>query len=68
MPLADEMKISVRILDARLADRLPAYATSGSAGLDLRAALENPLELAPGAAVLVPTGLAIHIADAGYAA
>ena len=62
------MKISVRILDARLADRLPAYATSGSAGLDLRAALENPLELAPGAAVLVPTGLAIHIADAGYAA
>ena len=47
---------------------LPAYATGGSAGLDLRACLDQPLALAPGATELVPTGLAIHIADPGYAA
>ena len=62
------MRISVRILDPRLTDQLPAYATPGSAGLDLRAALDQPLELAAGATALVPTGLAIHIADSGYAA
>ena len=62
------MKIAVRILDPRLADQLPAYATPGSAGLDLRAALDQPLTLAAGATALVPTGLAIHIADAGFAA
>jgi len=60
--------IDVKVLDARMADQLPAYATPGSAGLDLRACLEEPLELAPGQTVLVPTGLAIHIGDAGLAA
>ena len=62
------MKLEVRILDARLNDLLPAYATTGSAGLDLRACLAAPLELAAGATELIPTGMAIHIADAGYAA
>ncbi|MEK8046927.1 dUTP diphosphatase [Ideonella margarita] len=60
--------IDVKVLDARMADQLPAYATPGSAGLDLRACLDEPLELAPGQTVLVPTGLAIHIGDAGLAA
>ena len=62
------MRIAVRVLDPRVADRLPAYATPGSAGLDLRAALDAPLALDPGATALVATGLAIHIADPGYAA
>jgi dUTP pyrophosphatase len=62
------MKVDVRILDARLRGYLPAYATRGAAGLDLRAALESPLTLAAGEAQLVPTGLAIHLADPGYAA
>jgi len=62
------MKLEVRILDARMRERLPAYATPGSAGLDLRACLDAPLALAPGQAELVPTGLAIHIGDPGYAA
>ena len=61
------MKIDVKILDPRMADQLPAYATPGSAGLDLRACLDAPLELAPGAAALIPTGLALHIADPGLA-
>jgi dUTP pyrophosphatase len=60
--------IEYRLLDPRLADGLPAYATPGSAGLDLRACLEAPLELLPGAAALIPTGLAIHIGDPGLAA
>ena len=60
--------VDVKILDARIADQLPAYATPGSAGLDLRACIEAPLTLAPGQTVLVPTGLAIHIADPGLAA
>jgi dUTP pyrophosphatase len=60
--------ISVKILDARMADLLPAYATPGSAGLDLRACIDAPLTIAPGTTVLVPTGLAIHIGDPGYAA
>ncbi len=60
--------IEVRLLDARMADFLPAYATPGSAGLDLRACLDAPLTLAPGQAELIPTGLAIHIGDAGLAA
>ncbi len=60
--------IDVRVLDARLADQLPAYATPGSAGLDLRACLDTPLVLEPGQAQLIPTGLAIHIADPGLAA
>ncbi|MGB3068315.1 MAG: dUTP diphosphatase [Ottowia sp.] len=62
------MKIDVKILDERLRAQMPAYATPGSAGLDLRACLEAPLELAPGAWQLVPTGMAVHLADAGYAA
>jgi len=61
-------RVDVRILDPRMADRLPAYATSGSAGLDLRACIDAPIVLAPGAAELVPTGLAIHIGDPGHAA
>jgi dUTP pyrophosphatase len=60
--------VDVRILDPRMQGRLPAYATAGSAGLDLRACIDAPLVLRPGEAQLVPTGLAIHIADAGYAA
>jgi len=62
------IRVDVKLLDARLAGRLPGYATAGSAGLDLRACIDRPLLLAPGAAELIPTGLAIHIADAGHAA
>jgi dUTP pyrophosphatase len=62
------MQIDVKILDPRMAGQLPAYATAGSAGLDLRACLDAPLILAPNAWQLVPTGLAIHLADPGYAA
>jgi dUTP pyrophosphatase len=62
------MKIDVKVLDARLRDRLPEYATAGAAGLDLRACLDAPLQLEPGATHLVRTGIAIHIADPGYAA
>ena len=60
--------VDLKILDARMRDYLPAYATPGSAGLDLRACLEAPQTIQPGQTVLVPTGLAIHIADPGYAA
>jgi len=60
--------IDLRILDARMADQLPAYATAGSAGLDLRACLDEPLVLEPGQTALIPTGIAIHIADPGLAA
>lgn len=60
--------IDVKILDPRLENNLPSYATPGSAGLDLRACLDSPLDLAPGQTVLVPTGLSIHIADPNYAA
>jgi len=62
------MKIDVRILDDRLRDNLPAYATPGSAGLDLRACLDAPLTLQPNAWQLVPTGIAIYLHDPGYAA
>lgn len=62
------MKIDVKILDPRLADHLPEYATPGSAGLDLRACIDAPLVLAPNAWQLVSTGLAIHLADPAYAA
>ena len=62
------MKIDVKILDPRIAEQFPTYATAGSAGLDLRACLETPLTLAPNAWQLVPTGMAIHLADPGYAA
>jgi dUTP pyrophosphatase len=60
--------IDIKILDPRMKDLLPAYATPGSAGLDLRACVDAPLTLEPGQTVLVPTGLAIHVADPGYAA
>lgn len=59
--------LDVRILDERLRGALPAHATPGSAGVDLRACIDAPLEVAPGQAVLIPTGLAIHVADPGYA-
>jgi dUTP pyrophosphatase len=62
------MKLDLKILDARMREQLPAYATTGSAGLDLRACLDEPLTLKPGDTALVPTGLAIHVADPGYAA
>ena len=62
------MRVDVRILDSRLAEQMPAYATPGSAGLDLRACLDAPLTLAPNAWQLVPTGMAIHLADAKFAA
>jgi len=60
--------IDLKILDARMAEQLPAYATPGSAGLDLRACLDAAVTLEPGQTHLVPTGLAIHIADPGLAA
>jgi dUTP pyrophosphatase len=60
--------IDVKILDARMRDQLPSYATPGSAGLDLRACLDQALTIEPGATHLIPTGLAIHVADPGYAA
>ena len=60
--------IDLKVLDARMAETLPAYATPGSAGLDLRACIDEPLVIAPGQTSLVPTGLAIHLGDPGYAA
>jgi dUTP pyrophosphatase len=62
--------IELKILDSRIGDSipLPHYATDGSAGLDMRACIDAPLSVAPGETVLVPTGLAIHIGDAGLAA
>ncbi len=62
------MKIDVKIIDSRLLEQLPAYATPGSAGLDLRACLQEPLTLQPNAWQLVPTGMAIYLNDPSYAA
>jgi dUTP pyrophosphatase len=62
------MQVDIKILDARLHDHMPAYATPGSAGLDLRACVDAPVELAPGQWQLVPTGMAMHLCDPGYAA
>ena len=62
------MKVDVKIIDARLHALMPAYATPGSAGLDLRACLEAPMVLAPNAWQLVPTGMALHLADPNFAA
>ena len=62
------MKIDVKILDARMRDQLPQYATPGAAGLDLRACIDDAIVLKPGETQLIPTGLSIHIADRGYAA
>jgi len=61
-------QLDVRILDPRMRDQLPLYGTAGAAGLDLRACLDAPLALEPGQTVLVPTGLAIHIGNPGFAA
>jgi dUTP pyrophosphatase len=60
--------IDLKILDPRMKELLPSYGTPGSAGLDLRACVDAPLVIEPGQTVLVPTGLAIHIGDPGYAA
>ena len=62
------MQLDVKILDPRLSDQLPEYATPGSAGLDLRACLDAPLTLAPNAWQLVPTGMAIYLKDPAFAA
>lgn len=62
------MNLDVKVMDPRLVGQLPEYATPGSAGLDLRACLDTSLTLAPNAWQLVPTGLAIHLADPAYAA
>ncbi len=62
------MNIDLKILDRRMTDQIPAYATPGSAGLDLRACLDAPLTLAPNAWQLVPTGIAIHLRDPNFAA
>ena len=60
--------IALKVLDERMAEHLPQYATAGSAGLDLRACLDEAVSLNPGETKLIPTGMAIHLADAGYAA
>jgi len=62
------MNIDIKILNTLIKDQLPAYATTGSAGLDLRAAIDAPIVLEPGQTTLIPTGLAIHLDDANYAA
>ncbi|NBU59271.1 MAG: dUTP diphosphatase [Betaproteobacteria bacterium] len=62
------MRVELRILDARLRASPPAYATAGAAGLDLRACIEAPMAIAPGTTQLIPTGMALHLADPGYAA
>jgi dUTP pyrophosphatase len=61
-------KLDVKILDARLEGNLPHYATAGAAGMDLRACIDAPIELKPGATELVPSGIAIHLTDPGLAA
>lgn len=60
--------IDLKILDPRMKGQLPAYGTPGSAGLDLRACIDEAITIQPGETVLIPTGLAIHIGDPGYAA
>ena len=60
--------LDVKILDPRVREELPRYSTAGAAGLDLRACIHSPVTLAPGAAELVPSGIAIHLADPGLAA
>ncbi len=61
-------KIDIKILDERLNEQLPSYATTGSAGLDLRACIEQPITINPGETSLIPTGIAVHLADVGLAA
>ena len=62
------LKVDLKLLDPRLHHHMPAYATAGSAGLDLRACIDHVLTLQPGEAELIPTGIAMHIGDPGYAA
>ena len=62
------VSVDLKILDPRMAEVLPAYATPGSAGLDLRACLDQPLVLQPGQAELIPTGLSLHLGDANLSA
>ncbi len=66
--LTSPVAVDLKVLDQRMADQLPAYATTGSAGLDLRACLDEPLVLAPGATQLIPTGLSMYLRDPGLAA
>ena len=61
-------KLQVKILDERMRSQLPSYATPGSAGLDQRACISEPIDIAPGQTLLIPTGIAIHVADPGYCA
>jgi len=61
-------RVDIKLLDPRLREQPPAYATAGSAGLDLRACLDAPVTLRPGETALVPSGIAIHLADPGLAA
>lgn len=68
MQIVKPMKIDLKIIDQRMSAHLPAYATPGSAGLDLRACLDAPLTLAPNAWQLVPTGIAVYLEDPGFAA
>ncbi len=62
------LQVELKILDARIKEAMPAYATSGSAGLDLRACTDAAITIEPGETTLIPTGMAIHLADPGYAA
>lgn len=62
------LQVELKILDDRIKESMPAYATSGSAGLDLRACLDEAITIQPGETTLIPTGMAIHLADPGYAA
>ncbi len=62
------LQVELKILDARIKEAMPAYATSGSAGLDLRACIDAAITIQPGETTLIPTGMAIHLADPGYAA
>ena len=63
-----DLRVDVKLLDARLRDSPPHYATAGSAGLDLRACIAAPADIRPGETLLIPTGMAIHLADPGLAA
>ncbi|MDO4878899.1 MAG: dUTP diphosphatase [Neisseria sp.] len=62
------IKVQIKVLNPKMSNRLPTYATTGSAGLDLRACIDNAMIINPGQTVLIPTGLAVHLADPGYAA
>jgi len=66
--MTPSMNVQLKILDPRLHQQMPGYATPGAAGLDLRACIDEPLTLEPGEAQLIPTGMAIYLADPGYAA